>query len=339
MKKYWSLILLIAILFVAGCSESDAEGKSLDEARVLKVGLSLNEGHPQLQGFEKFTEIIEEKTDGALSIDVYPNAQLGSEIKMVELLQTGSLDITMPSTATLANFVPEFNIYNFPFLISDGEVADAVFESEVAQELLAQLDKSNIKGFSYWEEGHYKISNNIKPIVNADDLKGLKLRTMENEILLESYAALGAVPTPMAFNEVYVALQQGVIDAQTNPYSLNYDQKFYEAQEYVSQTNDFYGVWTFLMSKSTYDSLTPEQQTIVEEAAKEAGIYQIEVARQSEEDYKELIVEGGSEFNDVDPAVRDEWLEMVQPVIDKHTVNMDQDIVERFYEVIENAKK
>lgn len=351
MKRISSFIFLalVSMSLLVACSSgqssntsspsSDNSENTSKDAKVIKAGIGLNDKHPQYQGLLKFKEIVEEKTEGAIIVETYHSGQLGDDRQMIENLQLGSQEVTIPSTAPLANFVPEFNIFNFPFLLPNSEVADQVLDGEVGSKMLKKLESSNLVGLSYWEEGFYNISNSVRPIKSAEDLKGIKIRTMENQVLLDVFEALGANPTPMAFGEVYTALQQGVVDAQTNPPSQIFEAGFYEVQDYVSQTNDFYGVWVFLMSKDFYDSLSPEQQKIVEQASIEARDYQRQLSRDMEKEYVEKLIAEGVEYNELSPEALDDMKDIIQPVLDKYAQEMDEDFVKEFYAAIEEASK
>lgn len=304
------------------------------ESKTIKAGIGLNEEHPQYKGMELFKEIVETETDGAIKVEIYPSAQLGDDKQMIQAVQLGTQEVTVPATAPLANFVPEFNILNFPFLFPNEEVADAVLDGEVGQMLLDKLEDHGMVGLSYWEEGFYNISNNVRPIETADDLDGIRIRTMENEILLDIFKALGANPTPMAFSEVYTALQQGVVDAQTNPVSQIYEAKFHEVQKYVSGTNDYYGAWVFLINKEFFDGLTPEQQEIVRKASIEARDLERKLTRESEQEYLEKIQADGVEYNDLTEKGRKSIQEKIQPVIDEYAKEI-QDVADAFFEAIE----
>jgi len=320
-------------------SENKSEGTSeVQGKKIIKAGIGLNEQHPQYKGMEKFKQIVEEKTNGAIEVEIYHTAQLGDDRQMIEGLQLGSLEVTVPATAPLANFVKDFNILNFPFLFPNAKVADAVLDGEPGGELLKKLEAAQMVGLSYWEEGFYNISNNVRPINSAADLQGIKIRTMENQMLLDVFKELGANPTPMAFPEVYTSLQQGVVDAQTNPPSQIYEAKFHEVQKYVSSTNDLYGVWVFLMNKDFYDGLTPEQQQIVKEASEEARDFQRKLSRDLEEEYVEKLKKAGIEYNDVSDEAKAEMREIIKPVLDKYSNDIDPSIMENFYNAINAAQ-
>ena len=209
-------------------------------------------------------------------METFHSGQLGDDRSMTEALQIGSQEITNPSTAPLANFVPEFSIFDFPFLLSNEQVADTMLDGEVGQNLLYKLENQNLVGLVYWENGYRDVTNSKIPLV----FEGLKLRTMEYELHLEAFKALGANPTPMGLGELFTAIQQGTVDGQENPVPTIYLQKFYEVQDYVSNIH-IYSPFVFLMSKSFFDGLTEDQQVNVKEAALEAGKYERELNREA----------------------------------------------------------
>ncbi len=348
MKKkaviFLSILLVMIMLTACGgnsasnTSDTNKEGAETNTdstgSKTIKAGIGLNEDHPQYKGMELFKQIVEEETDGAIKVEIYPSAQLGDDKQMVQAVQMGTQEVTVPATAPLANFVPDFNILNFPFLFPNAEVADAVLDGETGQMLLDKLESEGLVGLSYWEEGFYNISNNVRPIESANDLQGISIRTMENAILLDIFKALGANPTPMAFSEVYTALQQGVVDAQTNPASQIYEAKFHEVQKYVSGTNDYYGVWVFLINKDFYEGLTPEQQEIVKNASIKARDLERQLTRESEEEYLEKIQADGVEYNELTDEGRESIEEKIRPVIDEYAKDI-QEVADAFFEAIE----
>ncbi|WP_164667203.1 TRAP transporter substrate-binding protein [Virgibacillus doumboii] len=343
MKKAISglVLTIIAILLVA-CGSSDAEGDnagSNDGDKTIRAGIGLNENHPQYKGLERFKEIVEEKTDGAIQVKLYPSEQLGSDREMIQAVQNGNQEVTIPSTATVANFVPEFNVLNFPFLFPDKETADAVLDGETGEKLLKMLEAKGMVGLGFWEEGFYNVTNNVRPIETVEDFEGIKLRTMENELLLDVYSELGTNPTPMAFGEVYTALQQGTVDGQTNPLSQAYTSKFYEVQEYLSATHEYYGVWPFIINKDFFDSLTNEQQNIIREAEKEARKHQRELNRTQNEDFLKNLKEEGIKYNEVTPEAREEMRKKIQPLLDDAAKDIPGDIAEEFFDSVEKAKQ
>lgn len=350
MKKLFgllSMVLLIAVL--AACGNGDAESTSGDgdesasgdsgETKTIKAGIGLNSEHPQYKGLLKFKEIVEEETDGAITVDTYHSGQLGDDRTMTEALQLGTQEVVIPSTAPLANFVPEFSVFDIPFLFPNEQVADAVLDGEVGQELLTKLEDQNLVGLSYWENGFRDLTNSERAVETVEDFEGLKIRTMENDLHLDAFKALGANPTPMAFTELFTAMQQGTVDGQENPYSTIYLQKFYEVQKHVSNTHHIYSPWVFLMSKSFYDGLTEEQQKIVKDAAVEAGNYERELNREANDEYLQKLQEEGMEYTEITDEARQEMVDAVAPVVEEYKSKIGEETVEKVYQAIEDAQK
>ena len=309
------------------------------DSKVIKAGIGLNDQHPQYKGLLKFKEIVEEKTDGAITVETYHSGQLGDDRSMTEALQLGTQEVTIPSTAPLANFVPDFSVFDIPFLFPNEEVADTVLDGEVGQDLLKKLESQNLVGLSYWENGFRDLTNSKHAVATMDDFDGLKIRTMENDLHLDAFKALGANPTPMAFTELFTALQQGTVDGQENPYATIYLQKFYEVQSHVSNTHHIYSPFVFLMSKSFYDGLTEDQQKIVKEAAVEAGKYERKLNREANEKYLQSLQDEGMEYTEITPEAREEMVKAVAPVIDEYKGQIGEETVDKVYKAIEEAQK
>jgi len=339
MKKIVTLFVIAMMVLVLAACGGKEKGGDEGEVKTIRAGIGLNDQHPQFKALVKFKEIVEEKTEGKVKVETYHSGQLGDDRSMTEALQIGSQEVTIPSTAPLANFVPEFSIFDFPFLFPNEEVADAVLDGEVGQKILDKLEDQNLVGLAYWENGFRDVTNSVRPIATAADFKGLKLRTMENELHLEAFKALGANPTPMALGELFTAMQQGTVDGQENPVPTIYLQKFYEVQDHVSNTHHIYSPFVFLMSKSFFDGLTEDQQVIVKEAALEAGKYERELNREANKQNLEDLKETGMTYTEVTPEARQEMVDLVQPTIDKYAEKIGKDAVQEVYDAIEEASK
>lgn len=343
MKKVFSLFLsamMVLILAACGGGNDEASGDSGNEGetKTIRAGIGLNDSHPQYLALLEWKKIVEEKTDGAIKVETYHSSQLGDDRSMTEALQIGSQEVTIPSTAPIANFVPEYSVFDFPFLFPNEQVADKVLDGEVGQKFLDMLEDQNLVGLAYWENGFRDITNSERPIESAEDLQGLKLRTMENELHLDAFKALGANPTPMALGELFTAMQQGTVDGQENPIPTIYLQGFYEVQDYVSATNHIYSPFVFLMSKSFFDGLTEEQQTIVTEAAVEAGALNRELNREATAENLQDLKDEGMNYNEVSPEARQEMIDLIQPVLDEYAEKIGTETVQEVYDAIAAAE-
>ncbi|KGP89646.1 ABC transporter substrate-binding protein [Pontibacillus chungwhensis BH030062] len=347
MKRLFTVALTaMLILVLAACGGNESEGKSSNgdgsesgEEKVIRAGIGLNDKHPQYKGLLKFKEIVEEKTDGSIKVETFHSGQLGDDRTMIENLQINSQQVVIPSTAPMANFVPEFSVFDIPFLFPSEDVADQVLDGETGQKILDKLEGQDLKGLAYWENGFRDLTNSERAVSSVEDFKGLKIRTMENDLHLDAFKALGANPTPMAFTELFTAMQQGTVDGQENPYATIYLQKFYEVQDHVSNTHHIYSPFVFLMSKTFFDNLSEENQKIVKEAAEEAGEYERKLNREANEKYLKKLQEEGMEFTEITDEAREEMKKKVQPVVDEYKSKIGEDIVDEVYKAVEEASK
>ena len=291
MKKVLAMILCLAmVLSLAACggsdssSESGAAEESTGEVITLRASSSTAPTHPYNVGLEKFAELVAERTNGQIKVDIFPSAQLGDERANIEDLQMGTLDIAVSSTGPLGNFVSDFLILDLPYLFSSYEHAHAVLDGEIGEGLKAQLDNLGIVGGAFWENGFRHMTNSKLAINSPADCAGLKLRCMENQAHIAAFSALGMDPTPMAWSEVFTALQQGVIDGQENPIAVIHSNAVYEAQEHLAITNHVYSAAMILFSKATMEKLTAEQQQILLDAAQECATYERSLCEDGEAD-------------------------------------------------------
>ena len=219
-------------------------------------------------GAQAFLDTLAELSGGAFTGEQAPASQLGGERDMIEGLQIGSLDLVITSTGPLGNFVPEVLALDLPFLFRDYAHARSVLDGEIGQEMLDAIGQNNLVGLAWSENGFRHVTNSQRPVNVPEDLDGLKLRTMENAVHMAAFQGMGAAPTPMAFPEVFGALQQGVVDAQENPITVITASRFWEVQGYVTLTGHVYSPAVVLASPSLIDGLTDEQKGWFFEAAR-----------------------------------------------------------------------
>lgn len=269
-----TLITFLAVaLAVSGCSnKAPAGGSTGDKSVVLKLGHVNSDKDLWQDASLKFAELVNQKTGGKVKVEVYPSSQLGNDRDMAEGLQMGSVDFALIA-GVLGNFEPTIQLLEMPYLFRDDNHLRKVLYGPIGQEIFDKMLKNTgIRGLAYWDRGPRQVTSN-KPINSPADLKGLKIRVPEIPPMVAAWKAMGANPTPMAFGEVYTALQQHTIDAQENPIPIIYSARFYEVQKYLALTNHKYEYVILAMSDKTYQKLTPDQQKAVEEAAKEAADY------------------------------------------------------------------
>ncbi len=219
-------------------------------------------------GAEAFITKLEELSGGEWTGQQAPSGVLGGERDLIEGAQIGSVDMVITSTGPLGNFVPEVFVLDLPFLFRDYDHARKVLDGEIGDELLAKVDEQNLVGLAWTENGFRHVTNNVRPIKTPEDLAGLKLRTMENKVHMAAFEDMGAAPTPMAFPELFSALQQGVVDGEENPIVVINASKFYEVQKYLSLTGHVYSPAIMLASPALWDGLSDEEKGWFREAAK-----------------------------------------------------------------------
>jgi tripartite ATP-independent transporter DctP family solute receptor len=345
--KFLALISLVVFTLgiFAGCGAPKQDQKAPvakpeeQKARVIRAGIGLNDKHPQYQGLLKFKEIVERETKGKVQVQIFHSGQLGDDRTMMEALQLGTQEMTCPSTAPIANFVPEFSVFDFPFLFPNTAVADKVLDGPIGKELLDKLPKQNMIGLAYWENGFRDLTNSKKEIKTVADLKGLKIRTMENKLHLDAFRLLGANPTPMPFPELFTAMQQKTVDGQENPVATIYLQKFYEVQKYVTDTSHIYSPFVLLMSKKFWDASTPEEQAIFKKAAEEARDYERKLNREANAKYFDELAKAGMTVTKLTPEARAEFVKTVKPVYDTYKEKVGADLLARVLAEIEKAGK
>jgi tripartite ATP-independent transporter DctP family solute receptor len=266
-------ILAVVLVLASGCQYSkDASGTSDKKAKktVLKVAHNGNEKHPFQKGFEEFKRVLEADTEGAVEVQIFPNAQLGSEQEATQMVKLGLIAANASATAGgLATSVPEAELFNLPFIFRDLDHCYRVIDGPIGQELARVIEKKlNCIVLGYWFSGIRNVWNSKRPVRTPADLKGIKIRVMASPILIETFNTLGAQATPMAFGELYSALQTKVVDgAETDYLDLLYE-RFYEVTKYVSLTNHMYVVIGLIFSRKVYDRLPPDVQAAVLKAGR-----------------------------------------------------------------------
>ena len=236
---------------------------------VMRINISTAQNSHQGVAIDVFAKEVEKRTGGRYKIQTFYNGSLGGERESIEAVQLGTHELTFTSTGPVPNFVPETKILDVPFLFRDKAHARAVLDGPIGQEMLTRFDAKGMKGLAWAENGFRHMTNSKRDIKEPADVKGLKMRTMENPVHITAYKALGIITTPMAFPEVFTALQQGTVDGQENPLSVIISAKFEQVQKYLSLTGHVYSPAIFLMGKGAFEKLSPADQQAFIDAAKE----------------------------------------------------------------------
>ncbi len=236
----------------------------------MKINISVAKDSHQGVAIDTFAQEVEKRTNGRYKIQTFYSGSLGGERESIEAVQLGTQELTFSSTGPVPNFVPEARILDIPFLFRNKAHAHAVLDGPIGQEMLAKFDAKGFKALAWGENGVRHMTNNKRAVSAPDDLKGLKMRTMENPVHVAAYKGLGIVTTPMAFPEVFTALQQGTVDGQENPLSVIMASKFEQVQKHLSLTGHVYSPAIFLMNKAAFDKLSADDKKHFLDAAKVA---------------------------------------------------------------------
>lgn len=299
---------------------------ALAQTTKLTLGHGAAPGNPRNEAALKFAEIVKARTSGRIEIQVAHSAQLGDDAAMVTALRSGTLDLSANSQGAVSAVVPEYAALGMPFLFSDVSKAWQVMDGPVGKAL---ADKSAAKGMivlGFWDNGIRHMTNNKRAIRQPSDLKGLKMRTPPDAVTVDIMQALGADAQQIKFSELYVALQQGVVDGQENPLTNFASAKLYEVQKYLSLSGHKYESTPFLMSKRSWDRLSPADQTVFREAAAEATQLQRRLAKEADE---KLVTELKTKGVQIDTVDRKAFVEAAKPVYAKWTAGPTGEFVTR----------
>ena len=312
MIRFTRRALFAAMAAVLACTAVQAQ------ERTFKFALQNPKGHPLEMGAVKFAELVAAKSGGKMKVNVFPGGALGGDAANVSALQGGTIEFVQLNSGILASQVKDFEVYDFPFIFANAKEADAVVDGPFGQKLHAKLADKGIIGLAYVELGFRNISNSKKPINTVDDIAGLKLRVIPNAINVDWVKALGANPTPLAFPEVYAALEQKAIDGQENPLSVILANKFYEVQKHLALTNHQYNPQSLIFSKKVWDGLSEAERKIIKDAAVEASAYQRKVNRDKSADDLAELKQAGMQATEFSAAEQAKLRDKLKPVVEKH---------------------
>lgn len=301
----------------------------------IKFGIGLSPGSPQHMSVEHFRDILDQRTDGRLTVEIFPDSQVGDDNQMMSALQSGTLEMTYPSTSPAASIVPELGLFDLPFLFPTPEAADEVLDGEIGQEMLDAFDGTGIKALAFAENGYRQLTNSKHAVSSPEDVKGLAVRVMENPIQVDIWKTLGANPTSMAFGEVFSALEQGVVDGQENPWNTILTSKFYEVQDHASETRHVYTPFVIMIAEKFFNGLSPEDQAIVEEAARTAAVYERTLSREFNDYAKQQLIDEGLKITDLTEEQVGAFQEATKPVYDKWAPRIGADLVARVQEQVQ----
>jgi len=318
-----ALILCIA----SGFLTLGTVGMGVAAPVTLKLAHVVSTSAPYHIGAIEFAKLVDQKTKGQVKIEIYPGGQLGKgERECIEGLQIGTIDLVATSTGPVGGFVPQMLVVDLPFLFRDNRHVDKVLDGPIGEGLLKDLSKAGIKGLAFWENGFRNLTNNKRPVNKPEDVKGLKLRTMENEVHMDAFRTLGADPTPMTWGEVYTSLQQGVIDGQENPINIIRTHKIYEVNKNLALTGHVYSPALLLMNEKKLKSLPGDQQKALMAAAKEAAKFERKFIRDNEAKMLEELKGFGMQVTTPDKKL---FQKATEPTYKKYESRFGKDLIDK----------
>lgn len=324
MKKSLFLIITCMVILVFGVPAFAASPKY-----TIRVGVVVSEAHPDMIAMNKvFKPMIEEKSGGQIKVELYPNAQLGSDRELTEAVQMGTLTMAIPASAGLGGFDKRIQVLDMPYLFTSREAAFKALDGELGQKIDEYLLKKGFWNLGYQENGMRHVTNNKQPIAKPSDLKGVKIRTMENPMHLAYFKEIGANPTPLSWGELYTALQQGVVDAQENAYALISDGKLNEVQKYVSETGHLFSVTLLLANKQFIEKLPDNLRKIVIDAGHECALEQRRIIAKMEKDYKKNLMANGMLVNELSAADKKPFVEATETIYKQAEKSLGKEIMD-----------
>lgn len=266
-----------------------------------------------------------EKRDVGLELRVLDGAQLGGERDYIEGMMLGSIEMAQVSTGPIAAFVPEFDLFSLPYLFEDTEHFVRVIEGPVGERMFELLEERGIKGLAWFDNGYRNVFNSKRPVTTPEDMQGLKIRVMESPLMVDTINAMGGAATPMAYGELYTALQQGVLDGAENAPGNVLNDKFFEVADYYSLTHHFRPPGVVAISLEVWNRLSPEQQAALEEEAQALQTYEIALTQEVEQRALEELEAAGMQINEAD---REAFREAVQPVYEEFKSRFGPELIE-----------
>ena len=332
------LLIKTTLAALALAAFSVAPAQDIKE-RTVKFANQNPKGHPINMGMEKFAEIVAARSGGKIKVNLFPGGVLGGDAASVSALQGGTLEMVVLNAGILASQAKEFAIFDFPFMFANAQEADAVVDGPFGKMMLGKLDAKGIHGLAYWELGFRTITNSKRPINKVEDIAGLKLRVIPNAINVDWVSALGANPTPMAFPEVYAAMEQKAIDGHENPVTVVNANKLYEVQKYLALSNHQYNPQTVIVSKKLWDSMSEEEKKIFSDAAVEATAYQRKMSREQAVSALDNVKKNGMQVSEFSASETAKFRDKMKPVVDKHSAIVGPEVVDALQAELAKLRK
>ena len=327
-RRLWAFASYLAVLLVL--VSPGMAGAQIRE-RSLVLGIGLNEDHPQGLAVKHLADTLRKESGGKIQLTLMASGKVGNDLTMIRDLQKGTLDMTVPDSSTLVGLNKGFGVINMPFLFEREEDADSLLDGVFGTRLLDSLKEQGIVGLGWWENGFRSTTNNIRPINKAKDFEGIRIRVIQNPLFTEVFKTLGADPVELPFPEVYNGLKSNKVEGQENPVITIYSSKFFEVQKYLSLTRHIYSAWPLLISKKTWDDLSPDEQDLFRKAAREATLYERKTIREAAARAIAELQKAGMVVNEPAPATLAHFRQLLRPVNQRYRSEFGQKWIDELY--------
>lgn len=338
-KLNFIVCLFLVLVFVSACSSGSSGGTDTGQSSSDKASektFSFNLGHvgpadpehPWESFAQKFSQQIREQTDGQITVNTFPGSQLGADREMTEAIINGTLDMGLISTIAMGNFVPELQVWDLPYIFpTENSKVDEILEGTVGVKLADYAEERGLIILAYWENDWRGMSNSKNPISSPDDVKSLSMRVVENLPSLDWFTRIGAIPTPMAFSEVYTALQMGTVDGQDNGPILTYGSGLYEVQNHYTLTKHMYAPLAFVVSKRKWEELSDDLKGKISELAVNLGREQREYNRQVSEQYLKEMEQAGVQITQLSEEQINKFQESALATYDELSSELGEELI------------
>jgi tripartite ATP-independent transporter DctP family solute receptor len=326
------------VTLAAGALLAAAPAFAQFQDRTIKFTNGVNEDHPVGVGVKKMQEVLAAKTGGKLKIAAFWGGSAGGDLPATQALRAGTQEMVCTSSSPLVGIVKELGVFDLPFLFANEKEADAVLDGPAGAYFNKKLEEAGLVNLAYWENGFRNLTNSRKPVAKVEDFDGIKLRVMQNNIFLDTFRTLGTNAVPMAFGEVFTALETKTIDGQENPFVTIETSKFNEVQKYLSVTRHAYTPFLVLYSKKLWDQLSPQEQAVLREAAMEGQKVQRAANRELNAKSLASLKSKGMQVNEISAAEQSRIVAKVQPVYQKNSAGIGPEAIKVVQDALKKAR-
>ncbi len=333
MKRRTLLAALVAsTLFVTGSAWAQFTERNI------KMSNGVNEDHPVGAGVKKMQEILTARSGGKMKMNAFWGGSAGGDLQATQALRAGTQEMVVTSSSPLVGIIKELGVFDLPFLFANEKEADAVLDGTAGAFFNKKLEEAGLVNLAYWENGFRNLTNSKRPVAKVEDFDGVKVRVMQNNIFLDTFRTLGTNAVPMAFGEVFTALETKTIDGQENPFVTINTSKFYEVQKYLSVTRHAYTPFLVLYSKKMFDTLSPQEQAALREAAIEGQKVQRATIRANDAKALTELKTRGMQVNEISAAEQARMFEKVKPVYEKNAATIGADAINIVVDALKKAR-